>query len=68
MYDNICQQIILSEIMKKFSVIIFIWIIVIMMQMEGKCLFLIIIMINISKLLSNLPYVRFQGNVEKETA
>lgn len=68
MYDNIFQQIILSEIMKKFSVIIFIWIIVIMMQMEGKCLFLIIIMINICKLLSNLPYVRFQGNVEKETA
>lgn len=36
-YHNNLSEIILSEIMKKFSVIIFIWIIVIMMQMEGKC-------------------------------
>jgi len=38
-YDNNLSEIILSENMKKFSVIIFILIIVIMIQMEGKCHF-----------------------------
>ena len=38
-YDNKLSEIILSENMKKLSVIIFILIIVIMIQMEGKCQF-----------------------------
>jgi hypothetical protein len=38
-YDNRLSEIILSENMKKLSVIIFILIIVIMIQMEGKCQF-----------------------------
>lgn len=38
-YDNNLSEIILSENMNKFSVIIFILIIVIMIQMEGKCHF-----------------------------
>ena len=63
-YDNNVSEIILSEIMKKFSVIIFIWIIVIMMQMEGKCPFVLIIIVHLWKLLSNLFYVAFQGNEE----
>ena len=63
-YDNRLSEIILSENMKKLSVIIFILIIVIMIQMEGKCQFCFLNNYCLWKLLSNLFYVAFKGNGE----
>lgn len=69
-YDNNLSEIILSENMKKFSVIIFILIIVIMIQMEGKCHFFLKLLLSIFENYSQTCFMwhfKGMGNYDNKT-